>query len=191
MTQRILPLLLLFGLGGCIGGGEKPPRHLLTLSATAHPASGPVVATAPALAVLPPATPALLATDRLLVETGEGAAYLKGARWADQPARLFADLLAETIAARGDRLVVDRRSATLATAARLGGRLGAFGYDARVREVRVVYDAVLAPGGPAPVRARRFEARVAAPGEVPGQVAQALGEAANKVAAEVAAWVAE
>ncbi len=191
MTARLLPALLALALAGCIGAPEKPPARLLTLPATARAASAAPASVRAPLIVLAPAVPRLLATDRLLVETAEGAAYLKGARWADEPARLFADLLAETLAARGDRIVIDRRNASLAHGARLAGRLSAFGLDAEAREAVLVYDALLVSGATAPPRARRFAARIATPRETPEAVAAALAEAANRVAVEVADWVAE
>ncbi len=180
-------------LGGCIrlGGREPPPHSLLTLAATARPATDATRSTdtASALAVMTPSAPQALATDRLLVTTGAGLAYLKGARWSDQPARLFADLLVDTLAARSSRVVLDRRQYAYAPGARLAGRLSTFGLDANRHEVVIVYDATLVPGGGAPLRTRRFEARRPAPSDSPEAVAQALDAAANDVAGAVADWV--
>ena len=179
-------------LAGCIGMGEKPPRTLLTLEARHHVPADTMRSAAPgaALVVLSPAVPQSLAIDRLAVDTGGGRiAYLKGGRWADQPARLFADLLSETIAARTGRVVLDRRQYAFAPGARLAGRLSVFGLEAGQRRVRIVYDAALAPGGGQPLATRRFEASIAAPSEQPEAVAQALGEAANQIAEAVAGWV--
>ena len=68
--------------------------------------------------------PEALANDRIAVRTGDNSmAYIKDARWADEPAKLFADVLAETISERTGRLVVDRRQYAMAPGARLTGRL--------------------------------------------------------------------
>lgn len=183
----LLPLLL----AGCIGGSvERAPSSLFTL-APAPAERQPARADATPLILLAPTVSQALAIDRIAVEIAPGRiAYLKDARWADQPARLFTDLLAETIAARGSHMVVDRRNAALVSGARLGGRLAAIGLDASAGEAVVVYDALLAPGGGEAPRAQRFEARVKVASERPEVVAQALGAAARQVAGEAADWVA-
>lgn len=179
-------------LSGCIGLGEKPPENLLTLTATSQPAAD-VVRSAEAgrsLIVLPPSVPRMLDNDRLAVITSAtGVAYLEDARWSDQPARLFADVLADTIAARSNRLVIDRRQYALSPGERLTGRLAMFGLDATRGEAVIVYDAALAPGEGKPVSTRRFEARRAITSEKPGAVAAALNQSANEIAVAVADWI--
>lgn len=198
MTQRMmrapLAMLLLAGLGGCVSlsGGGEPPETLLTLSADARIAADTARTSADAhtLAVLTPTVPETLANDRIAVQTGDNSfAYIKDARWADQPARLFADLLAETIGARTGRLILDRRQLAATGGERLTGRLQSFGLDAGRGEVVVIYDATLLPRDGGPVLSRRFEARVATPSEKAPAVARALNRAANGVAGQVADWV--
>lgn len=191
MKRALLPLLAATLVSGCVSFGGKAPSTLLTLSPDNRmaPDAGRTTGTG-MIAVLAPSTPSLLATDAVAVLTSStGVAYLKDARWADQPARLFADLLGETIAARTGRVVIDRRQNALTPAARLSGRLTAFALDAQKGEVVVGYDAAFMPGDGQALQMRRFEARVATASEKPPAVAQALNRAANQVAAEVADWI--
>ena len=192
--NRAVPLLMgvAFALSGCISLGEKPPESLMTLHAdTPLPADSAGVARSGAtIVVLTPTQPTALANDRVAVRTGDTSiAYLEKARWSDLPARLFGDLLSETIAARTGRAVVDRREFALAPGARLMGRLTAFELDTTLGAVVVSYDASLAPGEGRPLLTRRFEARVPTVSEKAPDVARALNAAANKVAVDVADWV--
>jgi cholesterol transport system auxiliary component len=108
--------------------------------------------------------------------------------WAERPARLFRHLLAETLRARGGRLVFEDSEATTVGRDRLAGRLLAFGYDAPGGAAVVRYDAVrTGPGGA--ITTRRFEASVPVGKADAKLVAPALNEAANAVAAQVADWV--
>ncbi len=193
MMKPTLPLLLsALCLSACVSlGGGKPPKMLLTLSAS----TGPVVGStpdpaAPTLSVITPTAPKTLATNRLAVMTGSTTiAYLKDAQWVDEPARLFSDVLAETIAARTGQVIVDRRQYALAPGMRLTGRLHQFGLDAEKDEVVIVYDATLFPGGGKPMAARRFEARLPVSSEKVPVVAHALNQASNRIANEVADWI--
>ncbi len=190
---RSLPALTgMFLLSACVSFGGKPPATLLTLTAdTGGAAVAPRnSADASTLMVLVPTVPQSLANDHVAVRTSDNSlAYLKDARWSDQPAHLFADLLSETISARTGRLVVDRRQYALAPGQRLTGRVQQFELDAVKREVVIVYDAALAPGDGKPLLARRFEARVATASEKPVPVAQALNQAANEIAGQVVEWL--
>ncbi len=187
-----LPLAAL--LAGCVSlGGAEPPEKLLTLTpALSSPADSVTEGElAGALAVDVPATGQKLNVTRVPVQVdGSSIAYLKDAVWVEKPARLFANLLAETIRAGGDRLVVGGDELGYAASTRLGGELVEMGYDARTSGVTVRYDALLQlPDGR--VLARRFEHSA---GGIPAEadfVGPALNEAANAVAGEVAAWVAE
>lgn len=193
MMKPTLPVLLsALCLTACVSlGGGKPPKMLLTLSPDTGLAAGAAAdPAAPTLSVVTPTAPKTLATDRLAVMTGSTTvAYLKDARWADEPARLFSDVLAETIAARTGHVIVDRRQYALAPGKRLTGRLQQFGLDAGKDEVVIVYDAALFPGGGKPMMARRFEARLPVSSEKVPVVARALNEAANQIAGEVADWI--
>ena len=115
-------------------------------------------------------------------------AYLKDATWVEKPARLFQQLLAETIRAGGTRLVVGESDLGYSAAAKLSGRLLDMGYDARTGSVVVRYDAVLQGAGRA---GRDAAVREPVPGVEPPRrsVGPALNQAANQVAGEVADWV--
>lgn len=196
MKRAIFPLAISLAmaclLGGCVKFGDKPPPSLLTLKAADQiaPDAARVASDSNTLVVLPPTVPQMLATDRLAVRTSDtSVAYLKDARWSEAPARLFADLLGDTIAARTDRVVIDRRQYALAPGARLTGQLDAFELDTSRGEVVVIFDATFAPGDGKPLAVRRFEARVKSPSEKPNAVGRALNDAANQVAAAVADWV--
>lgn len=192
MKRSILPLALLLPLAACVSFGEKPPESLMTLSATDQLPAGDARPLTPenSIIVYPPTTAQMLATDHVAVRTGDTSiAYLKDARWSEVPARLFADLLSDTIAARTDRVVIDRRQYALAPGARLSGKLEAFELDSGKGEVVVIYDAVLVAGEGKPPASRRFEARAKTASEKPGPVGRALNDAANQVAAAVADWV--
>jgi cholesterol transport system auxiliary component len=192
-AQPLAPLFLTaIALGGCVSFGGKPPKQLLTLSPTTTVSADQArtATSGNSIMVLPPTTPQMLATNGLAVRTGGNAiAYLKDAQWADSPARLFADLLGETIAARTDRVVVDRRQYALAPSARLTGRLDDFELDTVQGKAVVTFDAAFAPGDGKPLLMRRFTAAVPTSSEQPTAAARALNEAANQVAAAVADWV--
>lgn len=179
-------------LAGCVSlGGGDPPDRLLTLT----PATAAAVGEAgegelsQALAVSVPAAAQKLDVTRVPVQVNASSiAYLQDAVWVEKPARLFAGLLAETIRAGGDRLVVGGSDLGYAAATHLGGELVDMGYDARSGDVIVRYDAMLQlPDGR--VLTRRFESSV---GGLPADAAfvgPALNDAANAVAGEVAEWV--
>jgi cholesterol transport system auxiliary component len=187
-----IPLALLLPLTACVSFGDKPPASLMTLHAVDQLPAGDArpLTSDNSIIVYPPTTAQMLATDHVAVRTGDTSiAYLKDARWSEAPARLFADLLSDTIAARTERVVIDRRQYALAPGARLSGKLEAFEFDSGRGEVAVIYDAVLVTGEGKPPASRRFEARVKTASEKPGAVGRALNDAANQVAAAVADWV--
>jgi len=187
-----LALALPLSLAGCIslGGGKAPPT-LFTLSPDAAPAAGQTVSGSAetALVVLDPETDRALGVQRVAVTMdSSNVAYLKNAMWAERPARLFRHLLAETLRAKGTRLVFEDSEATAAGRTRLAGRLLACGYDAPTRAVIVRYDAVREePGGT--ITTRRFEASEPVSKAEAKIVGPALNRAANTVAGEVADWV--
>ena len=95
-------------LGGCVSfGGAEPPPFLLSLSPDAVVAAG-AEQTGPksgAVVVRLPTTPQKLNNLRVPVQTNAtGIAYLKEAVWVDKPARLFQDLLIETVSAKNGRM---------------------------------------------------------------------------------------
>lgn len=187
LAAAILPI----ALAGCVSFGEDPPDQLLTLTATSTaPAGaatdGPVTA---ALAVVEPSAPQALDVTRVPVQLEpSGVAYLRDAVWVEKPARLFQRLLAETIRARSDRLVVDMGDLQYAATTALSGQLLAMGYDAAQGGVVVRYDAILTQQD-GTVRTRRFEHVVPGVAADARAVGPALNQAANALAVEVADWV--
>lgn len=191
LKRALLPVMLALPLAGCISLSPKPPEQLLTLTpARSAPAGTAVnaVATA-ALAVLEPDAEQRLSVTRVPVQvTDSGLAYIKDAVWVEKPTRLFQQLLAETIRARGTRLVVDEGDLGYGAATKLSGRLLDLGYDAATGSVVARYDGVLqTPDGR--VQTRRFEARVPGVAADAAAVGPALNQAANQIAAEVSEWV--
>lgn len=191
LRPALAALALTGALTGCVSLSPKPPEQLLTLTPAATAPAGAAAAgqAATALAVLEPSTDQRLAVNRVPVQVSESAlAYLKDAVWVERPARLFQQLLAETVRARGGRLVVDQGDLGYAAATKLSGRLLDMGYDAASGSVVVRFDAMLqTPDGQA--RTQRFESRVSGVAADAAAVGPALNQAANQVAAEVAAWV--
>ena len=183
--------LALAGLTGCLGLGGKTPKSLLTLTPSVTAPAGSVASgtARTAIAMSEFEAPQKLDLMRVPVQvTDSEIAYVKDAVWNEKPARLLRRLIAETIRAKSDRLVIDGDDPGATADLRVSGVLREMGYDARTGEVVLVLDAAKAGAGSSVVT-RRFEARV------PGVVAEAvpvgaaLNQAANKVAAEVAAWV--
>jgi cholesterol transport system auxiliary component len=191
LNRALLPGLLAISLSGCISLSPEPPEQLLTLTAaqTASVGNGIDDAAPAALAVLEPEAEQRLSVTRVPVQVSDsGVAYLKDAVWVEKPTRLFQQLVAETIRARGDRLVIGEGDLGYSAATKLSGRLLDLGYDAGSSSVVVRYDALLQmPDGK--IRTRRFESRIAGVPAEAAAVGPALNEAANQVAGEVAEWV--
>ncbi|KPF62888.1 ABC-type transport auxiliary lipoprotein family protein [Porphyrobacter sp. AAP60] len=186
-----LPLSLV--LTGCISLGGKPPESLLTLSPDARAPAGAGAsagANQPVIAVQMLDTPAKLDVLRVPVAVSDTElAYLQEAFWVEKPARLFRQLLGETIRARGQAMVVDGdETVTLATVT-LQGTLLDMGYIAPESAAIVRFDAVRIDDA-GRVTTRRFEARETGVVAEPRAVGDALNRAANTVAGEVADWVA-
>lgn len=180
---------LLAALSGCVSLGPKVPDTLLALTPTAAPAAGSTTSGtfANALVVMEPSAEARLAVTRVPVQIDDAnVAYLKKTMWVERPSRLFQRLLAETIRARGNRLVIENDPGASGT--QLSGRLLDMGYDARTRMAVVRYDAIRETAGR--VETRRFESTVPVTDAEAKYVGPALNEAANAVASQVADWVA-
>ena len=178
-------------LAGCISFGEDPPASLLSLKPTAAIAPGAGVSgdIAEGIAVIEPDASARLDVTRVPVQVDDtSVAYLKDAVWVEKPSRLFRSLLAETIRAKGNRLVIDGDDPGLTPKNQLRGTLREFGYDARTMSVVVRYDAIRDVNGQA-VMTRRFESVVPGVAAEAGPVGAALNRAANDVAGQVAEWV--
>ncbi|MDG2002528.1 MAG: ABC-type transport auxiliary lipoprotein family protein [Novosphingobium sp.] len=178
-------------LAGCISFGAKLPDQLINLTAQASAPAGEMAASsgAQAIVVRDPETSRMLDVTRVPVQVDASTvAYLEDAVWVERPARLFRAVLAETIRAKGGRMVIEQSDVDMAGKQVLSGRLLFLGYDARDQAVVLRYDALL-EASDGEVKTRRFESVI--PG-IPAEataVAPALNEAANEVAADVAEWV--
>ena len=176
-------------LAGCFGGGG--PSELLTLRAEQTRPVGDARAAGPgeAITVAEPTVPVALQTTRVPVYVApQTIQYLKNAHWSDDPSELFRAVVAETIAARTGRVVLDPGQFTHEPGTRITGQLLMFGLDADRMEAVALYDAVIERGRNS-VATNRFEARVPVAAAQPALVAPALNQAANQVAGQVAAWV--
>ena len=191
IIRSSLALGLAVALSGCISLASEPPPSLLTLTAdTPVPAGAGATGTAEtAIKILEPEAPQRLGVTRVPVQvTDTEIAYLKDATWVERPTRLFRRLLAETIRARGNRLVVDGDDPGIVASSQLRGTLRNFGYDARNSTVVVRFDAIRAAADGA-VETRRFESVQSGVVAETGSVGAALNRGANDVASQVADWI--
>lgn len=185
-------LLLAPVLSGCISLAAKPPASLLTLGAasTVEPGKVSDSAAASTITIQVPSVPAALATQRVPVQTSATSiAYVKDALWSEQPARLFARLMSDTIAARTGRVVLTPAQSLFDPGARLSGELRNFGIVEASGEAVVTFDAALVRDGSKTYEKRRFEAREPVGTITPQSVGEAIDRAANRVASDVAAWI--
>lgn len=191
MTMRLAAIALLLALGGCVSLGGKVPGTLLSLTPEISAAAGTGASgkLAEALMVMEPETDRRLAVQRVAVQVDASrVAYLKDVLWVERPTRLLRGLLAETIRAKGTRLVFEDTQAIAATGIRLSGTLREMGFDAASQSVIVRYDAVKEmPGGA--IETRRFEATVPGVSANAQSMGPALNTAANDLARQVAEWV--
>ena len=186
---RTAPLAALVLLGGCLSFGPKTPPTLfdLTAESSAPAGAGQSGTLASALVVEVPEAPLELNVTRIPVQIdAANLAYVKNAGWVERPARLFQHLLAETIRARGSRLVLESEPGTGASEV-LSGRLLAMGFDAPSNAAVVRFDAMRTTKG-GQVQVRRFES-IQGASDKPEVLGPALNRAANDVARQVAEWV--
>lgn len=186
-------LALALALPGCVSFGGKPPQRLLSLYAAQKVAPGTqrIADAGRTITVADPEAPKMLDTVRVPVRLSPtSVAYVTKVQWADTPRHLFQKLLAETISATSNRIVLDPGQYSADAGQRLMGELIDFGLDEASNSAVVTYDAMLAgPGGVAIAR-QRFTARVPVGGKISADsVGTPLNAAANKVAANVAAWL--
>ncbi|MBX7483205.1 ABC-type transport auxiliary lipoprotein family protein [Qipengyuania qiaonensis] len=190
-TVKLAALAPALLLGGCLSFGGDAPDSLLTLTpaATAPAGAGPSAGRGNPLAIVEFEASKAIDVTRVPVQvTDTQLAYLQDAVWVDRPARLFGQLVAETIRSRTNRIVVDGSDPGMSATDRLYGTLRSFGYDARTAEAVVVFDAVR-NGSDSVALTRRFEARVPVAAPETAFVGPALNEAANDIAGQVADWV--
>jgi cholesterol transport system auxiliary component len=179
-------------LAACVSFGPKVPDSLLTLPSTAQVPAGTVrtAVDGQAVQIIVPSVPQELAALRIPVRSGPTEiAYVKDAVWADAPPRLFRNLLAETVAARTGRVILEPRGSNVTPGIRLGGRLQSFGLDAATKTAIITYDATLARGKSDNVQNRRFEAKIPVTAETGPAIATALTQGANQIATEIADWI--
>lgn len=181
-------------LSGCVSFGAKPPERLLALDAAQKVAPGKamVASGAPSITVGDPDAPRILDTVRVPVRTSPtSVAYVAKVQWSDTPRHLFQKLLAETIAATSNRIVLDPGQYSAESGQRLMGELVDFNIDAQNSKAVVTYDAILTTGNGTIITRQRFTQSVAVGGKIEATtVGTPLNAAANKVAADVAAWLA-
>lgn len=194
MNKLAFPLLgaAMLTLAGCISFGAEPPDTLLTLTSTAQVPIGQerTGGNARSLVVTVPVTPASIAAQRVPVQASPTAiAYVKDAVWSEPPARLFARLVSDTVAARTGRIVVSQVQAVGEANDQLDGELRNFGLDATTREAVVTFDTALSRSGQPTIEKRRFEARVPVAAIDAASTGPALNQAANQVAAQLADWI--
>ena len=183
------PLAGLLLLGGCLSFGPKVPPTLLDLTAEnpAPAGAGQSGSLASALVVEVPEAALELNVTRVAVQIDPtNVAYVKKAMWVERPARLLHRLLAETIRARGSRVVLETEPGS-GNSEVLSGRLLAMGYDAASRSAVVRFDAIRTSGGQ--ISTRRFESVQPVGDSDPDLLGPALNRAANDVARQVAEWV--
>lgn len=179
-------------LTGCVSFGSKPPAQLLTLDATQKIAPGTTLTgSGDSLIVADPDASKMLDTVRVPVQVNPtSVAYVKDAQWTDTPRHMFRKLLAETIAASSNRIVLDPGQYSAEPGKRLMGEIVAFGIDAGSSSAVVTYDAILAGENGAAVARQRFTASAPVGKINATSIGAPLNIAANKVAADVAAWIA-
>lgn len=190
-TKLLAAIASLAALSGCISFGSEPPEQLLTLTPSASIPAGAAAEgeAAAALAVQVPSVTQRLNVTRVPVTTSDSSlAYLQDAFWVEKPAQLFRNVLAETIRAKGNRMVLGGGELEYVARTQLSGQLVDMGFDATTGSVVVRYDAVLEmPDGT--IRTRRFEESISGVRPEANSVGAALNEAANTVADQVAEWV--
>ncbi len=179
-------------LAGCVSlGGGKLPEALIALTPDESAPAGAMASgtVSNAIAILDPEADRRIDVDRVPVQvTPSSVAYLKDAVWVERPTRQFRRLLAETVRARANRVVIEGSDYEVAGSTVVSGRLVQMGYDAASQAVVVRYDALVEEKGGA-VRAHRFEAEVRGVAAEAAAVGPALNKAANQVAKEAAGWI--
>lgn len=196
LPARILAsVALALAVGGCsvsgLLGGGKAPATLLTLTPEA-PAIGEFTreaASGQSVTVTAPIISKELRTPRIPVQvTATDVQYVADAQWSDTPDKLFANLVAETIRRRTNRIVLDPNVTGLDPGLVLSGQLQSFGYDATTGQAVVRFDGTVSTAGGTRVETRRFEATAPSDGSA-ATIGAALNRAANEVAYKVADWI--
>ncbi len=191
----IAPMFLTACSVSLIGKASPPPPFLMNLTpvaqSTPQASQSRPVTTANVVVISIPTTPQAIALNRVPVTRGGSAvAYLTGASWVEQPARLFQRLLSETVRAQTGKHVLELRQFPGDPGLHVSGQLLHMDVDEPTKQVVVTYEAT-AVSADKKVKSRRFEAREPVAAIVASDVAVALNQAANKVAQDVTQWIAE
>lgn len=192
MKMVAATILATAALSACVSLGSEPPASMLTLAADVSVTAGASKSgqAKDALVVLIPEVPRKLDTNRVPVQINAGnIAYLKDSVWADKPAILLQQLLAETLAAKNGTLILSEVETAGRAENYLSGQLVEFGIDEGGMEVVAIFDAVRIRKG-SPIEKRRFVAREGLSKIEPAQAGEALNVAANRLAGEIAGWLA-
>ena len=189
--RQVVPVFALALLAGCINLGKDPPDTLISLTPHSTAPIGKLGkgSLADAIMVLDPDVDRRLDVERVPVQVDTATlAYLKDAIWVERPARQFRRVLAETIRAKSNRLVIEGNDVEVGGKQVLSGRLLNMGYDASSQSVVVRFDALLEDSDGS-VKSQRFEALVPDVRANAKNVAAALNEATNDIAEQVTDWV--
>ena len=186
--------LSIFCLSACVNLGKKsaPPPFLMTLEPTIFPATGSELRaqTGTSLAITEPSVPQKLRTTRIPVTLADNnVAYVKGVVWIERPSRLFRRLVAATVAAKHNRIILGESKNITVSSERLSGHLIDFGIDARSKEAVIIYQASLVTNGGKLIVQRRFETREPVSKIETRAISKALNGAANMMAADVSDWL--
>ncbi len=185
-----LSLLMLTSACVSLGNTEAPPAFLVLTAQTST--NEDILNSGSAedsILVSIPDVPRRIDTNRIPVQISDSSiAYVPGAYWADKPAKLMQELIAETITASSGKLVLDVAQSKGQSKNIISGTLSRFGIDEEKSVAIVRYDAIkLSAEGK--IEKRRFEARRNINIIEADQVGQALNEAANEVAIAIANWI--
>ncbi len=191
IARKAAILALALSLTGCLSLGGKTPEALISLTPEESAPAGPMASgtASNAIVILDPEADRRIDVDRVAVQvSASSVAYLKDAVWVERPTRLFRRLLAETVRARANRVVIEGSDYEVAGSTLVSGRLVQMGYDAAAQTVIVRFDALVEEKGGA-VRSRRFEAEEPGVAADAAAVGPALNRAANRVAKDAAGWI--
>lgn len=194
MNKVTLPiaLSLLMITSACVslGNTEAPPEFLvLTAKATSDVDAVNSSNAEDSVIVLIPDVPRRIDTNRIPVQISDSSiAYIQGAYWADKPAKLMQELIAETITASSGKLVLDVAQSNGLSKNKISGTLSRFGIDEKSLTAIVRYDAIKL-NAEGKIEKRRFEARRDLSIIDAAEAGEALNEAANEVAIAIANWV--
>lgn len=186
-----LALLLLYGCGGLLGGGEKAVLYRL-----GGDLSGPTAEAAPGgvpIRIARPELPPGADGDRILTVSGREAAHLAGSRWVGPAPDLLAGMIAESFARTGGPAYVLKGGGSPQFVLSTGVTQFAAFYDAGAGQppiVRVAAQVELRRTGenrPLAVAMRTAERR-AAENRV-SAITAAFDGASRQVSDDIARWV--